>query len=59
MKSRRAHYEGRLKGMAFVSTSAMMRFGLSMIFLIQPLTVPYVVVASEVEAEAFLRGHLR
>lgn len=57
MKQNRAAYEGRLRCLAFVSTSPMMRFALSMVFLIQPLTVPYSVVASEDEAEAFLRRH--
>lgn len=54
MKENRAHYEGRLRAMAFVSESSIMRFGLSMIFLIQPLTVPYTVVSNEADAESFL-----
>lgn len=54
MKHNHARYEGRLRGMAFVSTSAMMRFSLSVIFLVQPLTVPYVVVANDDDADAFL-----
>jgi hypothetical protein len=55
MKEHREHYEGRLRAMAFVSNSAVMRFALSSIFLLQPLTVPYRVVGTDDEADAFLR----
>ena len=57
MKENHTHYEGRLKAMAFVSTSALLRFGLSTVFLIQPLTVPYAVVSTEAEAAEFLLSH--